>query len=119
VLKQQVKGASLELPPSGGDQWTVRRKGREVARFTVRANAILGSVGIRKLPDPAAGMKAPGEGAVYLKIDGNRLADLLRRDRGSFSRDDVRTVSTLGSVTLQLRAEAGALTAVSTIGLGP
>jgi hypothetical protein len=90
----------------------------EVARFAIRENAIVASVGAGGLPDPQAGTAASGQGAFYLKIDGRHLAALLRTDRETWSADDIRVASTLNESTLHVRADPEELKGSLTIDFG-
>ena len=119
VLEEQADGARLVVPKSGSDVWTVQRDGREIARFAIRGNAVIGTVEGTQLPSPGAGRPAPGEGAFYLKTDGRHLADLFRSDRDTFDADDIAAAADLNEAQLWLRADVAELTGVATVDLGP
>jgi hypothetical protein len=100
--------------------WTVQdASGEPVARYTVRGNALVGSLGSAPLPDPAEGTALPGaEGAFASALSGKRFVELVRDldQQGTPSLSDtdsrraLRLISTLASIRLSLRAETDALT---------
>ena len=111
----------IETRGSGESKvWTVQdASGKPVARYTVRGNALLGSLGSAALPEPVEGAGLPGaEGAFALALSGKRFVELVRGldQQGApalsdtDSRRALRLISTLASLRLSLRAETTALT---------
>jgi uncharacterized protein DUF3352 len=100
--------------------WTVQDASRKpVARYTVRGNALVGSLGSAELPDPVEGAGLPGaEGALAVALLGKRFIELVRdldqqgtpTFRDADSRRALRLISTLASLRLSIRAETDALT---------
>jgi hypothetical protein len=101
LLSQGLAGQGLTLAVKGsGDNATYvlrQRSGKEVARFAIRGDSVVGSVGPRgDLPSPTAGSPIPGvSGALAFVIDYGNLVKL-RSVRGQI--DEPLAAEALGSL---------------------
>jgi hypothetical protein len=98
----------------------VRRKtGEPLARYTVRGDTLVGSLG-PVLPSPPVGGQAlpEAEGALAVALSGKPFADLIRDIdrqgtpalRGASGRRVLKLLSALGGFRLSVRAEPSVLT---------
>jgi hypothetical protein len=114
VVRDLVPGVTVVAQGTGAQRLYVVRQGPlPLARYGIRDDALVGSVGLADLPAPSAGRKARGaEGALVLKADPGRLTALIPND-GIFGNGILRgaldLLSQLGEVTLSVRAETGYL----------
>jgi hypothetical protein len=79
ALSSQSGGElTLELSGSGNNQtYVVAQDGDEVARFAVRGDALVGSVGPSGgLPSPTSGGSIEGSGAIGLEVVLSRITSL-------------------------------------------
>jgi hypothetical protein len=115
--------ASAEIVTQGsGDEtaWTVRRKsGEPLARYTVRGDTLVGSLGpVLPLPPVDAQPLPDAEGALAVALSGKPFAALIsdidRRGtpelRGASGRRVLELLTALGGLRFSVRAEPSALT---------
>jgi hypothetical protein len=114
VLRDLVPGVTVAAQGQGRRRLYVVRQGPlPIARYGVRGDALVGSVGFADLPEPAGGRKVRGTaGALVVKADPGRLAALVPSD-GIFGdgilRGTLDLLSQLGELTLSVQAETGYL----------
>lgn len=114
VLRDLVPGVTVVAQGAGAQRLYVARQGPlPLARYGVRDDALVGSVGFADLPAPTDGRKVEGtEGALVIKADPGRLASLVPSD-GIFGdgilRGTLDLLSQLGELTLSMRAQTGYL----------
>jgi Protein of unknown function (DUF3352) len=114
VLRDLVPGVTVTAQGTGAQRLYVVRQGPlPLARYGVRDDALVGSVGLADLPPPTTGRKVKGaKGALVVKADPGRLTALIPSDGifgDSILRGTLDLLSQLGELTLSIRAETGYL----------
>jgi hypothetical protein len=118
VVGQLVPGATVEARGAGASRvWLVRNRGRTIARYAVRGDTLVGSVGSGELPPPTQGERLRGvSGALVVKGDPARIVPLARLLPG-VPVELLDIVPRLGNVTLGVRAETDELTLRARLGV--
>jgi hypothetical protein len=121
LFSGEESGAEIVTQGSGDETaWTVRRKsGEPLARYTVRGDTLVGSLGPVLPSPPAGGRSLPGaEGALGVALSGkpfaNLVGDIDRQGtpelRGASGQRVLELLSALGGFRFSVRAEPSALT---------
>jgi hypothetical protein len=111
IVGELVPGTSIQARGAGDSRvWLVRSRGLTLARYAVRGDALIGSVGSGGLPVPSEGKRLRGvSGALAVKGDPARIVPLAGLLPG-IPAELLDIVPRLGGVRLGVRAETGELT---------
>jgi hypothetical protein len=109
-LNELLPGTTLDGRESREPRsYELRRGGLRLARFAVRGESLVGSVGLAKLPTPVRGTRPHGAaGSLVLEGDLRRIGSLAG-PLLALPEEAVDVLSRLGDVTLAVRAERSGL----------
>jgi hypothetical protein len=119
VVGDLVPGTTIEARGGGAKRvWFVKNRGLTVARYAVRRETLVGSVGFADLPAPVAGKRLAGaRGSLSVRGDPRRIAALVDLLPG-IPEEAVEIFSGLRDLTLSFRIETRALTARGRVEVG-
>jgi hypothetical protein len=105
-FRDLLRGASLVRRRSG---WEVRRRRLLLARYAVRGDSLVGTLGRGRLPRAGGGRRLPAaDGSLALRGDLGRIGAFLGFAL-DFPKQVLDVVSGLGDLTLSVRAETSGL----------
>lgn len=108
AFEDLLRGPSLV---NRGSTWQVRRGGLVLARYAVRGDSLVGSLGLGTLPRAGGGRRLPNaNGSLALRGDLGRIGGFLGIAL-DFPRQALDVVSGLGDLSLSVRTETGGMVA--------
>jgi hypothetical protein len=111
VAAEQVPTPTLRSSGRGDERvWTLRaRGGRVVARYAVRGDVLVGSIGRDPLPETGPGRPLPGSrGALALRLDLERFARIVPPSK-DITRETLDMIRRLGTFALAVEADTDRL----------
>jgi hypothetical protein len=117
-LNDSLPGTSVSAQGSGGRRfWQVKNRGLVLARYGVRGDALVGSVGLAGLPRPVRGTRVKdAKGSLVLKGDLARIGRLVAFVL-DIPKQALGVVSRLGDLTLGIRTGLQGMRATGRIGV--
>jgi hypothetical protein len=120
ALGNAAANVSLTLEGSGSNEtYVVKRDGTEVARFGVRGDTLVGSVGSSAgLPSPTKGSPIDGTGAIGIEVLLSKISSLPGLEDQINDPLAADILSSLGTATLTISETTDAITAKSQVTVG-